>query len=157
MRARFPRSGRFTSRACIRRAAGSFPGSDYGLFSVTGQSVDLDRFKAPTLRNIDRSAPYMHDGSLATLGDVIDFYAAGGRVVAAGSRIGDGRAHPGKSPFIKGFTLTPEERHDLLAFLASLTDAQFLADPRFSDPGVARSADRDLYSASLYGDRKSVV
>lgn len=109
-------------------------GADYGLFAVTGAEADKDRFKAPTLRNIERTAPYMHDGSLATLGEVIDFYAAGGRVVAEGPRAGDGRSHPGKSPFIVGFTLTAEERQDLLSFLASLTDEQFLTDPRYSDP-----------------------
>ena len=93
-------------------------------------------FKAPTLRNIARSAPYMHDGSLATLDEVIDFYAAGGRVIHDGPRAGDGRAHPGKSPFIKGFELTPEERADLLAFLNALTDERFLADPRHGNPSL---------------------
>jgi cytochrome c peroxidase len=114
-------------------------GADYGLFSVTGADADKDRFKAPTLRNIERTAPYMHDGSLATLDDVIDFYAAGGRVVAEGPRAGDGRSHPGKSPFMIGFMLTPQERQDLLNFLASLTDEQFLTDPRYSDPSAQPS------------------
>lgn len=113
-------------------------GADYGLFAVTGQGADKDRFKAPTLRNIERSAPYMHDGSLATLNDVIDFYSAGGRVLADGPRAGDGRAHPGKSPFIKGFTLTVQERQDLLAFLSSLTDERFLTDPEFADPNAQK-------------------
>jgi cytochrome c peroxidase len=76
----------------------------------------------------------MHEGSLATLGDVVDFYAAGGRELSAGPRPGNGRFHPAKSPFIKGFTLTPEEREDLLNFLASLTDERFLNDPRYSSP-----------------------
>jgi len=111
------------------------PGADYGLFAVTNNPDDRDRFKAPTLRNIARSAPYMHDGSLATLDDVINFYSAGGRVLDHGPRTGDGRLHPGKSPFIKGFALTPEERTDLLAFLAALTDENFLSDPRLADPG----------------------
>lgn len=113
-------------------------GADYGLFAVTGQDADRDRFKAPTLRNIERSAPYMHDGSLATLNDVIDFYSAGGRVLADGPRAGDGRVHPGKSPFIKGFTLTAQERQDLLAFLSSLTDERFLTDPEFADPNAQK-------------------
>jgi cytochrome c peroxidase len=113
-------------------------GADYGLFAVTNQVADKDRFKAPTLRNIERSAPYMHDGSLATLGDVIDFYAAGGRVLTDGPRPGDGRAHPGKNLFIKGFTLTAQERQDLLEFLASLTDERFLTDPRLADPDARK-------------------
>ena len=113
-------------------------GADYGLFMVTGAAADKDRFKAPTLRNIALTAPYMHDGSLATLNDVIDFYAAGGRVLTDGPRIGDGRVHPGKSAFIKGFALTAEEKADLLNFLSSLTDERFLTDPRYADP-FARS------------------
>ena len=103
---------------------------------MTGQVADKDRFKAPTLRNIGRSAPYMHDGSLATVGDVIDFYAAGGRVLTQGPRPGDGRAHPGKNPFIKGFTLTAQERQDLLDFLSSLTDERFLNNPAFAAPNA---------------------
>jgi cytochrome c peroxidase len=112
-------------------------GLDYGLFGVTGVAADKDRFKAPTLRNIARSAPYMHDGSLATLEDVIDFYAAGGRALSDGPRPGDGKVHPGKSPFVKSFTLTAQERQDLLDFLSSLTDEQFLTDPRYADPFAA--------------------
>ncbi len=113
-------------------------GADYGLFAVTGQVADKDRFKAPTLRNIERSAPYMHDGSLATLNDVIDFYAAGGRVLTDGPRPGDGRAHPAKNPFIKGFTLTAQERQDLLDFLASLTDDKFLNNAEFAAPNAQK-------------------
>lgn len=110
------------------------PGVDYGLFAVTLDPADRDRFKAPTLRNIARTAPYMHDGSLATLEDVLDFYAAGGRVIAEGPRAGDGRAHPAKNRFVHGFELTPEERADVLAFLNALTDEHFLADPELADP-----------------------
>jgi cytochrome c peroxidase len=113
-------------------------GADYGLFAITGDVADKDRFKAPTLRNIERSAPYMHDGSIATLGEVIDFYAAGGRVMTGGPRPGDGRAHPGKNPFIKGFSLTAQEKQDLLDFLSSLTDEHFLSDPTLADPSVRR-------------------
>ncbi|HKQ12194.1 MAG TPA: di-heme enzyme [Steroidobacteraceae bacterium] len=110
-------------------------GADYGLFAVTGNVADKDRFKAPTLRNIARSAPYMHDGSIATLDAVIDFYAAAGRVLTDGPRPGDGRAHPSKNAFIKGFTLTAQERQDLLDFLSSLTDERFLNNPALADPG----------------------
>jgi cytochrome c peroxidase len=116
------------------KSAEHLSGADYGLFAVTGNIEDQDRFKAPTLRNIAQTAPYMHDGSLATLDEVIDFYAAGGRVVTEGPRQGDGRLHPAKSPFIKGFTLTPAERQDLLAFLSALTDERFLSDPRHGEP-----------------------
>ena len=62
----------------------SYPASDTGLHRETGVATDIGRFKAPTLRNIAVTAPYMHDGSVATLGDVIDHYADGGRTIATG-------------------------------------------------------------------------
>lgn len=98
--------------------AGSFPLSDQGLIEVSLEPDDMGRFRAPTLRNINHTAPYMHDGSLATLSAVIDFYAAGGR--------GEGVNSPFKSPFIKGFELKTSEKQDLLAFLVSLSDHAFL-------------------------------
>ena len=113
-------------------------GADYGLFAVTGQAGDKDRFKAPTLRNIERSAPYMHDGSLATLDDVIDFYAAGGRVLTDGPRPATAARIPARIPFIKGFTLTAQERQDLLDFLSSLTDERFLTDPKYAAPNAQK-------------------
>jgi cytochrome c peroxidase len=100
-------------------------GFDYGLFGVTTDVGDKYKFKAPTLRNIEQTAPYMHDGSIATLGEVIDFYSAGGRQIAHGPFAGDGRLNPSKSAFVKGFVLTAEERQDLLNFLRSLTDKTF--------------------------------
>jgi cytochrome c peroxidase len=113
---------------------GAYPSVDQGLFGVTGRPEDMGRFKAPTLRNIALTAPYMHDGSIATLDEVLDHYAAGGRVVATGPNAGDGRTNPFKSTFVKGFTLTPDERRQLLAFLDALTDQGFVTDPRFTSP-----------------------
>jgi cytochrome c peroxidase len=113
---------------------GAFPPANPGLREFTGVPEDEGRFKAPTLRNIAVTAPYMHDGSAATLDDVIDHYAAGGRRIPAGPFAGDGSRNPNKSEFINGFTLSPEERRDLLAFLHSLTDSTFLTDPRFANP-----------------------
>ena len=83
------------------------------------------------------TAPYMHDGRVATLDDVLDHYAAGGRTIGDGPYAGDGSASPLKSPFMIGFTLTPEEREAVLAFLESLTDEAFLGDERFSNPWPA--------------------
>jgi cytochrome c peroxidase len=100
---------------------------DFGLYSVTANEADQYKFKAPTLRNIAVTAPYMHDGSIATLSEVVDFYAAGGRNIMEGPYRGDGRAHPHKSPFVRGFVLTTEEKADLLAFLDALTDTKFLS------------------------------
>lgn len=78
----------------------------------------------------------MHDGSLATLEEVLDFYAAGGRELIDGPNAGDGRRHPGKSAFIRGFTLTGQEREDVINFLRSLTDRGFVTRAELSDPFV---------------------
>ena len=111
-----------------------YPEKDRGLAEVTINRQDDGRFRAPSLRNVTLTAPYMHDGSVATLSDVIDIYAAGGRNITAGPYVGDGRSNPLKSPFVKGFTLTAEEKLQLLAFLESLTDSEFITNPEFSDP-----------------------
>lgn len=103
---------------------GRYPAPNEGLFRASARPRDMGRFRAPTLRNIAVTAPYMHDGSIATLEVVIDHYAAGGR--AAGNRY--------KSEGLAGFKIAPRERADLLAFLQSLTDETFLRDPRFADP-----------------------
>jgi len=113
---------------------GAYPPDNTGLFDMTGDRRDMGRFKAPTLRNIAVTAPYMHDGSVATLDDVISNYARGGRLLESGPYAGDGRRSPFKSEFIRGFELTDEERVDLLAFLKSLTDSKVLSDPAFSNP-----------------------
>lgn len=114
--------------------AGAYPDPNQGLWVFTGRPGDMGRFKAPTLRNVEVTAPYMHDGSIATLDEVIDHYAAGGRTISGGHNAGIGRLSPLKSGFVSGFTLSAEERQALLDYLRSLTDREFLTDPRFSDP-----------------------
>ena len=116
---------------------GLYPEPNYGLFIFTGRDEDMGRFKAPTLRNIALTAPYMHDGSIATLEDVVDHYAAGGRLITDGPFAGDGRLNPNKSSFLQGFTLTPDERAGLLAYLRALTDREFVTNPAFSNPWPA--------------------
>jgi cytochrome c peroxidase len=113
---------------------GAYPPDNQGVFEITGEDRDMGRFKPPSLRNVELTAPYMHDGSIATLEDVLAFYAAGGRNVTEGPYVGDGRDNPNKDQFVSGFTATAEEMSDLLEFLRSLTDDEFIADPRFSDP-----------------------
>lgn len=113
---------------------GSYPSTDQGLIEITGIEEDMGRFRAPTLRNISLTAPYMHDGSIATLEEVIDFYAAGGRRIEDAETAGDGRANPHKSVFVKGFALSSQEREDLLAFLQSLSDEGFINNPAYTDP-----------------------
>ncbi len=119
----------------------SYPVENPGLFEATKQAGDVGKFKPPTLRNIAVTAPYMHDGSVATLEDVIDHYAAGGRTIAHGAHQGVGRDNPNKARAIGGFTMTAEQRSDLVAFLRSLTDEAVLRDPRFTNPWD-RSNDR---------------
>lgn len=113
---------------------GGYPAGNTGLHAVTGRRRDMGRFRAPTLRNIAVTAPYMHDGSLATLEEVVAFYARGGRKIETGPHAGDGRDNPRKSDRVSGFEISVEETADLIAFLRSLTDETFLRDPRFGDP-----------------------
>jgi cytochrome c peroxidase len=101
---------------------------------VTNDRKDIGKFKAPTLRNVALTAPYMHDGSVATLDDVITHYSAGGRTISNGAHAGVGRDNPNKSATLKGFTLTAAQRQDLLAFLGSLTDKPLTLDIRFDNP-----------------------
>ena len=80
------------------------------------------RFRAPTLRNVSVTGPYMHDGRFATLDEVIRYYEAGGSHA------------PGQSPLVAGFVLSDADRCDLVAFLESLTDVAFLTDLRHEPP-----------------------
>jgi cytochrome c peroxidase len=119
---------------------GAYPEGNTGLHAVTGRDEDMGKFRAPMLRNVAVTAPYMHDGSVATLDEVIDHYARGGRLVVDGPYAGDGRDNPHKSPLVHGFALTTGERADLLAFLQALTDEGFLVDRRFADPWAQTAA-----------------
>lgn len=114
--------------------AGAYPPGNTGIHEITHDPNDMGKFKAPTLRNIELTAPYMHDGSIATLDEVLDHYSAGGRTIPSGPYAGVGSANPYKSGFLHGFTLTDDERADVLAFLRSLTDRELLTDPRFAPP-----------------------
>lgn len=111
-----------------------YPKKDIGLAEISQLARDNGRFRAPTLRNITKSAPYMHDGSIATLSEVIDFYAAGGRIISDGVNQGDGRENPLKSEFVKGFDLTEQDKKDLLSFLEDLTDETFLTNTAIGNP-----------------------
>ena len=115
-------------------AEGSYPPGNQGLYEFTGDPADKGKFRSPSLRNVALTAPYMHDGSIATLEEVIRHYEAAGRNVESGPYAGDGRENPNKTGFLHGFTLTDQERADLLAFLESLTDQTFLTDPRLTNP-----------------------
>lgn len=113
---------------------GAYPEPNTGVYSQTKDPKDMGMFKAPTLRNIAVTAPYMHDGSIQTLSEVLDHYAAGGRTLREGPYAGAGSKSALKDPLVRGFEMSEQERADLLAFLESLTDEEFLTNPAFSDP-----------------------
>lgn len=113
---------------------GAYPPENTGVYEITENPAQMGHFRAPTLRNIALTAPYMHDGSVATLAEAIQHYAQGGRTIAVGPRVGVGSQNPLKSTFISGFAITEQEQADLIAFLESLTDADFIQNPQFSDP-----------------------
>ena len=89
---------------------------DSGLAAITGRVFDLGKFKSPTLRNIEYTAPYMHDGRFATLEEVVEFYSSGIRKSALTDPLLRARRH----------TLTPEQQEALVAFLKTLSDPGFL-------------------------------
>ena len=101
---------------------GSYPAIDRGLFDSTHVRADMGRFRAPTLRNIAVTGPYMHDGSITTLDEVVGHYASGGL------------KSPFKSPRLNGFRISKAETDDLVAFLKSLTDEEFLSNPQLGKP-----------------------
>lgn len=113
---------------------GAYPEPNTGLHDITLDPEDMGRFKAPTLRNVAVTAPYMHDGSIATLSEVLSHYTAGGRSIEDGPHAGDGSRNPYKSALVPGFAISDREKADLIAFLESLTDEVFLTDPRFANP-----------------------
>jgi len=90
---------------------------DIGRFRFSKDSADIARFKTPTLRNIEVTAPYMHDGSFVDLESVIEHYDSGGK------------NHLQKSDLIRPLDLAETEKADLIAFLKSLTDESFLNNP----------------------------
>ncbi len=94
-----------------------------GLYENTGRFDDFGRFRAPTLRNIAVTDPYMHDGSMPFLEDVIDHYASGG-----------GFNSTNKTPLLRPFPVTDQEKEDLVEFLKTLTDQELLHDVRWSNP-----------------------
>jgi cytochrome c peroxidase len=112
----------------------SYPAPHVGIYEYTKAPEDIGKFKAPTLRNIALTAPYMHDGSIPTLEGVLDHYSAGGRKLTSGPFAGNGHDNPNKDPLIGGFVLSPQDREDLIAYLKSFTDDALIHDARFADP-----------------------
>ncbi len=95
---------------------------DYGRMNITRDFHDSLRFKVPSLRNVAMSYPYMHDGRFKTLMEVMDHYSDG---IVEGPSLAIELSKP--------MILTPEDKKDLIAFLQTLTDKEFLFDLRFRD------------------------
>ncbi|MBL7787609.1 MAG: T9SS type A sorting domain-containing protein [Chitinophagales bacterium] len=112
--------------------------SDAGMGGWTNDPTDAGRFSSPSLKNVALTAPYMHDGSLATLEAVVKFYSEEIKPDPNASFAANnvyGWSLP-VLPFT-GFDYTAEEQAALVAFLRTLTDETFTHDPRLSDPFVA--------------------
>lgn len=99
-------------------------------YSITGNSKDKGAYKATTLRNIELTGPYMHDGRFATLSDVVDFYSEG----LVYSTYAHPLMHKLEFPYGNGAELSPNQKDDLIAFLKSLTDQTFITNPDYSNP-----------------------
>lgn len=98
-----------------------------GRAEITGNQNDIGKFKTPTLRNIEFTAPYMHDGRFTSLEEVIDFYSEG--------LIWSPTIDPlMKQVHLGGVQLTEEEKSDLVSFLKTFSDTAFINNPNFSSP-----------------------
>ena len=101
---------------------------DVGRIGVTRRPGDLGRFRTPSLRNVGMTGPYMHDGSIRTLPEVVEFYAKGGH------------PNPALDAVIGTRALTVEERADLVAFLGSLTTEWLTDSAMVTERLLARAA-----------------
>ncbi|PUE15385.1 di-heme enzyme [Limnohabitans sp. MMS-10A-160] len=109
---------------------GAYPANNIGISELTGNPDDMGQFRTPTLRNVALTAPYMHDGSIPTLQQVIrEHYAQAGR--AGNTPAGP---NPMRSSLIAGFEVSEQEVTDLVAFLNALTDKTFVQNPRHGNP-----------------------
>jgi cytochrome c peroxidase len=109
-----------------------FPYVDLGVGGITGNPADDGKFKVPSLRNVELTAPYMHDGRFATLEEVVDFYNSG--VVDNPNLSPPLRNPPGLPPGPRRLNLSDQEKAALVAFLKTLTDPNLASDPKYSDP-----------------------
>jgi len=115
----------FTDNIPRNNGLDEFP--EDGLMEVTGKPMDLGRFKTPTLRNIEHTAPYMHDGRFETLEEVVEFYSSG---VHNTETVDPLMVYAFKG----GVHLTDPQKVALVAYLKTLSDPDFLSNPELSDP-----------------------
>lgn len=111
-----------------------FPYVDLGVGGVTGNPADNGKFKSPSLRNIELTAPYMHDGRFATLEEVVEFYNSG---VVNNPNLSPPLRNPPGSPNAgqpRRLNLTAAQKAALVAFLKTLTDPNLATDEKYADP-----------------------
>jgi cytochrome c peroxidase len=115
---------------------GAYPMYDQGLFQHTNNNNDMGKFRVPTLRNLAYTAPYMHDGSVASLNEALDLYINGGRKIPEGINKGDGTKNKYKHAFINPFSINEAEKKNLLSFLLTLSDSSFIKNESYQNPFV---------------------
>lgn len=131
----FPEVGFHNTGMYNEDGKGAYRADNHGIREVTGEAADEGKFRTATLRNIAVTAPYMHDGALTNLRDVIRMHYA-----VKGKAVSDGHPpSPLRDSFIEGFKISDAEMEDLVAFLESLTDNSFLTDPKLADPFAKKS------------------
>ena len=113
---------------------GDYPAYDKGLMELTKKKEDMGKFRVPSLRNLAFTAPYFHDGSAASLLDVVEHYATSGRNTTEGIYKGNGSESKLKHSLIKGFKISTNEKLDLIAFLISLSDSNFIKNKIYQNP-----------------------
>lgn len=127
-------SGFFQSQFLYHRNGLDSSFADAGRFSVTGIPGDRGKFKTPSLRNIELTAPYMHDGRFATLEEVLDHYNEHVNINRNDiDLLMQDTNNDTKSAFL---ALTKEEKEAIIAFLKTLTDEHFIHNTSFSDPNI---------------------
>mgnify|MGYP001219266158 CR=1 FL=1 len=114
--------------------SGRYPKDREGLYEITGLEEDIGKYRIPTLRHLRHTGPYYHDGTGASLSDVLENYNNGGRNVQSGPYVGDGRMNPYKDSRIQPLQLTPAELNALETFLLSLSSEAPISNPNWSDP-----------------------
>lgn len=113
---------------------GSYPENAQGVIESTGVPEDMGKFRVPTLRNLNYTYPWMHDGTQISLRHIIKAYARGGRLLESGPYQGDGSLNPHKSSLIRGFSISEEEIDALISFLDSLQDESLIHADKWHNP-----------------------
>ena len=113
----------FTDQQFHNNGLGAGQKNDSGRSVISNNAYDSYKFKTPSLRNVALSGPYMHDGRLRTLNDVMAFYRSGGNTNAAN-----------KDPKIRKLNLSDQDASDIIEFLKTLTDDKFTTNTAFANP-----------------------